>query len=77
MDITPTEFRSTKFILSVDTEKLLGAAFSGLNTQSGSLISLKLKPLGDAQLTGNCKLHYVLHFDSVMSVSDAGISVLE
>ena len=67
----------TKYVLGVDMEKVLGASFSGYNSKSGDLLTLKQKPLGNATLTGNCKLHYCLHYDSIMNIRDAGVEILE
>ena len=77
MDISPTQYRSTRFVIGVDTEKVLGASFSGYNSKAGDLTVLRLKPLGDATLVGNCKLHYVLHYDSIMKFRDGGVESLE
>ena len=77
MDIRATEYRNSKFVIGIDTEKVLGASFSGHNSKAGDLTVLRLKPLGDATLTGNCKLHYILHYDSVMQIMDSGVSILE
>jgi len=77
MDISATEFRSSKYVIAIDTEKVLGSSFSGYNSKSGDLLTLKQKPTGNATLAGNCKLHYCLHFDSIMNIKDAGVEVLE
>ena len=77
MDISATAFRSSKYVIAIDTEKVLGASFSGYNSKSGDLLTLKQKPLGNATLAGNCKLHYCLHYDSIMNIKDAGVEVLE
>ena len=77
MDISATEFRSSKYVIAIDTEKVLGASFSGYNSKSGDLLTLKQKPLGNATLAGNCKLHYCLHYGSIMNIKDAGVEVLE
>ena len=77
MDISATAFRSSKYVIAIDTEKVLGASFSGYNSKSGDLLTLKQKPLGNATLAGKCKLHYCLHFDSIMNIKDAGVEVLE
>ena len=77
MDISATAFRSSKYVIATDTEKVLGASFSGYNSKSGDLLTLKQKPLGNATLAGNCKLHYCLHYDSIMNIKDAGVEVLE
>jgi hypothetical protein len=40
LDITPYEYRNHKFVLSFDTEKNLGSSFTGVNTKSGSLLTV-------------------------------------
>ena len=79
MDISGEEFRSSKFVVAIDTEKVLGSSFSGYNSKSGDLLTLKLKPTGDATIPGGttAKLHYCLHFDSILNIKDAGIEILE
>ena len=79
MDISGTEFRSSKFVVAIDTEKVLGSSFSGYNSKSGDLLTLKLKPTGDATIPGGttAKLHYCLHFDSILNIKDAGVEILE
>ena len=79
MDISATAYRSTQFVIGIDTGKVLGASFSGYNSNAGDLTVLRLKPMGDADLigVGNCRLQYALHYDSIMLILDSGISVLE
>ena len=79
MDISATEYRSTKFVIGIDTEKVLGASFSGYDSKAGDFIVLRLKPAYANTITTarNLKLHYVPHYDAIMQIMDSGISVLE
>ena len=79
MDIREDEYRSNKFVVGIDIEKVLGASFSGYNSKAGDLTVLRLKPAeGNITVpTGTLKLHYVLHYDSIMQIMDSGVSVLE
>ena len=79
MDIDADEYRSSRFVTGVDTEKVSGASFSGYNSKAGDLTVLRLKPVNTASLTGagNVKLHYVLHYDSIMNIRDGGVEILE
>ena len=72
MDIRADEYRSNKFVIGIDTEKVLGASFTGYNSKAGELTVLRLKPAyaNTIATTGNLKLHYVLHFDNVMQIMD-------
>ena len=79
VDISAVEHRSAKFVIGVATEKVLGASFSGYNSKTGDLTVLRLKPATGAALVmpANCKIHYVLHYDSIMNIRDGGVEVLE
>ena len=44
MDIRATEYRNNKFVIGIDTEKVLGASFSGHNSKAGDLTVPRLKP---------------------------------
>jgi len=78
MDISPTDYRDNKFVIGIDTEKVLGASFSGYNSKAGDLTVLRLKPTeGNIATTGTLKLHCVLHYNAVMQIMDSGVSTLE
>ena len=80
MDISGEEFRSSKFVVAIDTEKVLGSSFSGYNSKSGDLLTLKLKPTDPANVLPagvTAKLHYCLHFDTILNIKDAGVEILE
>ena len=76
LDITQFEYRNHKFVAAFDTEKHLGSAFTGINIQQGSLMTLKMRstsPSGDMPET----VYLVLHFDSIISIRDTGVEVFE
>ena len=80
MDINPQDYRSTKYVIGIDTEKMLGASFSGMETKSGSLLTLRLdKQGGNAALpaVGTTKIHYALEYDVVLQINDTGVTILE
>ena len=37
LDITPEKWHNNRFIVGIDTEKVLSAGFTGLNTKAGDL----------------------------------------
>ena len=79
LDISPVEYKTHKFIAAFDTEKALGASFTGLNIKTGSLMTLKMK-LADATTAGAGTpdtVYLVLHFDSILNIKDSGIEVFE
>ena len=68
-----------KFVLATDLEKLLGASFTGYNSRSGDLLTIKLRNAwnGTNVATAPSQVHTVLHYDSVLQLSGVGASVLE
>ncbi len=78
-DISAREYRSTKFVLGTDCEKVLDAGFTGLNTRAGDLMSVKLKYADKG--TSNSRLadriHIVLHSDQILEIRDSGCAVFD
>ena len=65
-------YRHDKFIVGVDTEKVLGASFTGYNSKAGDLLTVSLKKTG-----APTKVFTTLHYDSILNVMDSGVQVLE
>ena len=81
LDITGPQYRSYKFIASIDTEKVLEAGFTGLNTRAGDLMTIKVKPI-DPSASGMgssvpTKFFTVLHSDNIMEIRESGITVFD
>ena len=76
LDITPYEFRNHKFALAFDTEKNLGSAFTGVNTKSGSLLTVKLKSTANSTNMPDT-IYVTMHYDGILQVSDASVSVFD
>ena len=61
------------FILGQTFDKAAGqSSHTGINTRSGSMLTLNLKNLGNAQM-----VHVVLVYDQVVNLSAAGVEVLD
>ena len=62
-------------------EKVLGASFSGINTMSGDLLTIKMKPASGQTIAMGANaeyyLHYTLVYDSIISLGLTGVQVLE
>ena len=80
LSIQPAEYRSYKYILGIDTEKVLQAGFTGINTKAGDLMTLKTNQYfngaGDADREAY-RLHVILHADMILSIRDTGVEILE
>jgi len=76
-DIMSKEYRSYKMIIGIDTEKVLSAGFTGLNTRAGDVIGVRFKHVSADDTTYAKKMHVVLHSDCVLNIRDAGVEVLD
>ena len=77
--IQQTEYYKDKFVLAIDTGKLLGSydsrsAFTGYNSKAGDLLTLRITNTG---LAVTDRIFTLLHYDSILNVSDSGVTVLE
>jgi hypothetical protein len=77
VDIRMWEYINRKFIVGVDTEKVLAAGFTGLNTKAGDLMTIKVKQLTLDPLSLADKMFIVLHADMILNIRDTGVEVLE
>ena len=72
-DINGNDYRNGKFIVGLDCEKLLGLAFTGMNTNN-SLMTVKLKT---AELNRANRIHILLFSEQILEVNDTGVSVYD
>jgi hypothetical protein len=71
--ITPAQYRTNKFIIGQNFERAPGsAAHSGLNTRSGSQLTINLKHTSAATVC-----HVVLIYSQILDVSAAGCQILD
>jgi hypothetical protein len=72
--ISPQQYKGTKFIGAMNFEKALGqAGHTGVNTRSGSQLTLNFRGLPPSINA----IHVVLHYEVAVNVSAAGIEVLD
>ena len=83
-DISALEFRDNNLIFATDTEKVLDAGFTGINTRAGDLmsVSLKFKDKGTVSAGGTYprladRIHIVLHSDQILEIRDSGCQVFD
>ncbi len=71
--ITPFQYRGFKFIIGQSFEKAPGqSSHTGINTRSGSQLTLNFKNLG-----ATTTVHVVMIYDQVVNLSAAGVEVLD
>jgi len=84
VNVLDREFRSSKFILAFDCERQTNAGFIGLNTRTGDLITVRLanlKHVGNNNAVWDETFpdfqHTTLEYDAIMTITDAGVQILE
>jgi hypothetical protein len=80
VSISPTQYRNDHFVIGIDTEKALGASYTGVNTRAGDLLSVRVKAQDTAVLTAAKmpdQMFIVLHSDCMLEISDSGVSVFD
>ena len=86
VSLTPTEYQSSKFVISYDFEMLSEVGYTGVSTTNGQMITVKVKPkdkslLNSGQTAGTDlmpdQLFMVLCTDNILELRDSGISVLD
>ena len=84
VNIVDRDYRSTHFIVAFDCEKITNAGFSGYSTRAGDLITLKINKLqhvnNDGRVVDNTIpefMHTTLEYDAILTIGDAGVTVLE
>jgi hypothetical protein len=80
VSITPTQYRNDHFVIGIDTEKALGASYTGINTRAGDLLSVRVKAMDKSVLTADMmpdQMFIVLHSDCMLEISDSGVSVFD
>ena len=80
LDLTGKQYRDYKFIVAIDTEKVLEAGFTGLNTRAGDMMTIKAKAIdsggmGITVADKPTKFFTVLHSDCVIEIRENGISI--
>jgi hypothetical protein len=88
ISFTAKQYQKDTFIIGIDTEKVPGAGFTGLNTKSGDLITIKVKAQqvrGDGVGTESgilssempTNMFITLFSDNIMEIRDTGVSVYD
>ena len=81
--ISPTrqQYQDDHFICAVDTEKVIEAGFTGLNTKQGDLMTIRCKPANSPpanQVFFNAnKIYIMLHTDNILEIRETGAQVFD
>ena len=74
VDISGIEYRNNKFIVGIDTEKLLGLSFTGMNTKNNLMTVLLKTQEGDYKAD---RMHIVLLAEQILELGDTGCMVYD
>ena len=77
IDIPEALYRNRKFIVGIDTEKVLSAGFTGLNTKAGDLMTIRVKQMSTDPPSQADKMQIILHADMILNIRDTGVEVME
>ena len=72
-------YRSCKYIIGLDLEKISGAGFTGLSTKAGDLLTVNFREC-DASGSADSipsRVFCALNYDCVMSINDSGIVLMD
>ena len=77
LSIDPYDYRTHKFIVGIDTEKVLQAAFSGENIKNGSLLTLLMKNISADDVNYPNAINIIMHCDCILNIRDTGVEILD
>jgi hypothetical protein len=65
-------------IMGFDTEKIIEAGFTGLNSKAGDLMTIRVKSTGtglDTTFAATTKMYIILHTDNILEIRQSGSDV--
>lgn len=81
ISIKAPQYIKDKFVLAVQTSKKASVGFTGMNTRSGDLMTIKAKLAGGSSATpaGNLptEIFVVLESDQILEIRDTGVQVFD
>ena len=78
LDISYVQYKDTHFIIGVDLEKVTDAAWTGLNTKAGDLVSVKTT--WDPSIATNIlplKMYVVMTANYLLEIRDSGCQIFD
>ena len=77
LDIGAVKYRNDHFIIGVDTEKILEAGFTGLNTRAGDIMIVRAKGANSNMTAWAKTVYIILHTDQILEIRDTGVQVFD
>ena len=76
-DISAQRYRDDKFIIGIDTEKVLEAGWTGLNTRAGDLMRIRFDQATTETNRYPNRMRIVLESDQILEIRDTGVQVFD
>jgi len=74
-------YRTHRYIIGLDLEKISGAGFTGMSTKTGEQLTINFKDCdsSNAAITNSIptRMFCALHYDCVLNIQDSGVQVLD
>ena len=77
VSIAGVQYMNDHFIIGVDTEKILEAGFTGLNTKAGDLMVVRGKGANGTLTAWASQVYIILHTDQILEIRDSGTQVFD
>ena len=78
ISLTYSQYMNDHFIVGVDTEKILEAGFTGLNTRAGDLMTIRVQGANGAlDAVFATKIYITLHSGQILEIRDTGAQVFD
>ena len=70
-------YRTSKYIIGLDLEKVSGAGFTGMSTKAGDLLTLNFRDCEVPGLGGSVpsRVFCALNYDCVLNIKDYGVEI--
>ena len=76
-DINAIEYRHSKMIIGIDTERQLGCSLTGISTRSGDVMTIMLNNKSTDNTSYATQIYITLHSDNVLEIRDSGVTVFD
>ena len=72
-------YRSRKYIIGLDLEKISGAGYTGISTKAGDLLTIHFRDCDAAGAADSVpsRVFCALNYDCVLNIQDSGIQLLD
>ena len=72
-------YRTSKYIIGLDLEKVSGAGFTGMSTKAGDLLTLNFRDCEVPGLAGSVpsRVFCALNYDCVLNIKDSGVEIMD